>query len=442
MPLDPSISLQATVPNPTNYISGFLDLGRKKLELDKAKATYGADVSQRLAESQRAGIETGVAADTAASRVSAAQSTAGTAAAQMNSEQLENARKHAANIAQQMETLRQKPDLSRDDIVRSVLDSALNANAPNAAILQALQGIPDKGAPAETYQKFVMQSLSRAQQVSQHLSTVAPAPTMVSTGQEVIPVASGNPAVTGVPAGTPQGPPTQMQIPPTATTMGPGGQPVYRGPQPAAAQGPVPSGPAIGQVEGAVGPIQVATRHYEGIQQAAQAAPTRVAALQTIMQEAPKAVTGGGDYKRKIIQQLSGALGIATDEQTATDVMAKNLSLIAGQAGNTDAARSLAEMATPNYRMTKEAIQQTGQQLIGIEKKNLAAAQVFSGIPTNDPRYAERMVQWNKVSDPRLFEYASLPDDQKAAWMKKLSPGVRAELSMKARALDQMGVSP
>ena len=431
MPLDPSIALKTESINPTNLISGFLDLGLKKVNLDRQRATYDADVARSQAESN-------VAVGTQQPRIAQAQSQAGTAAAQMSQAQLANLRDHTANMVQQLETLRNDPQLSRDKVVRSIVDSAMNVGAPTAAIAQALQGLPDNNDP-NALKQFVTQGLVRAQQASAHLNSIAPPPAFINNGQQAVPVAAGNPAVTGVAPGTPQGPGVQMQIPPTAQTMV-NGQPQYVGPQ--GGQAAVPSGPAIGQVEGTVGPIQVATEHYKNVASEAQAAPTRIAALQTIQQEAPKAITGGGDWRRKILSQLSGVFGLANDEQTANDVMAKNLSVIAQQAGNTDAARALGEMANPNYHMTKDAIEQTGQQLIGIEKKRVAAQQFFSGLPTNDPRYSQRMAEWNKVADPRLFEYAALPADKKAEWMKRLSPGVKAELAMKAQKLHEMGVEP
>src|SRR6185295_15026103 len=54
MATDASIPLQGVQPNPTNFISGFLDLGQKKLNLDKSRATFNADVAQRIADSSSA----------------------------------------------------------------------------------------------------------------------------------------------------------------------------------------------------------------------------------------------------------------------------------------------------------------------------------------------------------------------------------------------------
>ena len=98
-------------------------------------------------------------------------------------------------------------------------------------------------------------------------------------------------------------------------------------------------------------------------------------------------------------------------------------------------------MANPNYHMTKEAIQQTGNQLLGIEYKKIAAQQAFTGIPTNSPEYAQKMAVWNKNADPRLWEYANLSPNEKAEW-KKRNAAILPQLAQKAKALDAMGVSP
>lgn len=197
MPLDPSIALKTESVNPTNLISGFLDLGLKKVGLDRQRATYDADVAKSQAESN-------VAVGTQQPRIAQAQSQAGTASAQMSQAQLANLRDHTANMVQQLETLRNDPQISRGKVVQSIVDSAMNVGAPTAAIAQALQGLPDGNDP-QALKQFVTQGLVRAQQASAHLNSIAPPPTMVNNGQQITPVASGNPAVTGVPAGTPQG---------------------------------------------------------------------------------------------------------------------------------------------------------------------------------------------------------------------------------------------
>jgi len=444
MPIDPSISLGVQQPNFANTIGSFLDLGNKQLQLQRGKATYGVDVAQREAESRSAQSRATVDQANVGPLIQQQAAQTISAMAKMSQDQLQNMRAHVANGMQQLGLLIQKPDLNYNDVEQSLKDTLQSQNAPLTAYVQAFQHLPPANASPDTLRQYIKQELLAGQTIASQLDKIAPPPVFVNNGQQTVPMASGNPALTGTPAGTPQGIPVQMQVPPTAITMGPGGQPTYVGAQPNQ-QTPIKAGPAIGQAEGTIGPIASNNAHYTQVMAEAKDAPTRIAALQTIMQEAPKAITGGGavgDVKRKILSSWANLYGVDTGPQTATDVMAKNLAIIAGNAGNTDAARSLGEMGTPNYHMTKEAIDQTGAQLLGIDKKKLAAQQLFQGMQTNDPAYAAIRAKWDSASDPRLFEYAALPPEDKKAWMAKLSPGVRAELAMKAKALHDLGVTP
>lgn len=440
MPLDPSISLQTKGIDLTHRLSSFLDIGRKGVALDRETATLAADIDRAKYESARAGTEADVAARTADPRVSQAQSVAGSAAANMSIDKLNEVRAHLSNSAQEMTGLRDKEDLSQADIIASMTRTAAAQKAPRAALLQGIGGIPESDDP-EILRRYILQNLNKVQSAGAQLDRMAPPVAMVPTGGETVPVTTGSPELAVQTPGAKAGPGIRNTLPPTATTMR-GNQPVYLGAPPGGQPGTVPSGPGIGQTEGITGPVQVATKHYGDVTAAAEAAPTRIASLQTIKQEAPAAVTGGGDYRRKILQQLSGLFGIANDEQTANDVMAKNLAVIAGQAGNTDASRALAEMGSPNYHMTKDAIEQTANQLIGIERKKIAAQQFFSGLPTNDPQYTARMVEWNKLADPRLFEFASMTPSEQFAAMSKLKPGVRADLILKSEALHKLSAKP
>ena len=165
--------------------------------------------------------------------------------------------------------------------------------------------------------------------------------------------------------------------------------------------------------------------------------------MQTIKSEAPAAVTGGGDYRRKFISQISGLFGIANDAQTSNDVMAKNLAVLASQAGNTDAARSLGEMANPSFHMTADAVKKTSDQLIGIEAKKVAAQRLFTGTPTNIPEYAQKLQEWNAHSDPRAFEYArKSPAEQAVMKAEMVKAGTWSELQLHGMALHKMGVTP
>lgn len=449
MPIDAgyaSIPLQIQSPNPTTMISSFLDLGKKKIELDKSRETFDADVARTKALSRQAETEAGVSAGTAASRVSSAQSAAGTAAAQMSGAELENMRAHVSNAVQQMETLRQDPQLTREKVIGSIITSALNSKAPTAAIAQALQGLPDGDDP-QALHGFITKALVRAQSAATHLGVTNPSPQFLSNGQQTVPVATGNPALTGVAPGTPQGVPTQQQLPPTTPTMI-AGQPGYLGPQaapPAPNAPPIASGPRLGQAEAVSGQVTPLVKHYESVVADATAAPTRIGILQEIKGLAPAAVTGDATTLKNIVSKLAGYVGMdsATIAQTATDVLAKEAALLASKGGNTDMARLLNEAATPNGKMTKEAIYKTADQLIGLEKRAQAAQPYFAGTPADSALYAQKKALWDKNADPRAFEYAGkTPAEQSRMKADMQKAGTWDALRQKMVQLHAMGVEP
>ncbi len=215
MPLDPSIALQIQSPNPANMISGFVDLGRKKLDLDKSRATYATDVAERKAQSSSAVSKATV--DEANVNPLIQQQAAHTqgAKAVASQQELEALRAHAANITQQLGPLSQDPEISYGKVLKTVQDAAIAQGAPAAAVAQSLQGVP-RTDDKDELRKFVAQGLLRAQTISAQLEKLYPAPAMVNTGPTVQPVAAANPALSGIQPGTPQGAPVQMGVSPGA----------------------------------------------------------------------------------------------------------------------------------------------------------------------------------------------------------------------------------
>lgn len=242
-------------------------------------------------------------------------------------------------------------------------------------------------------------------------------------------------------------------LPGTYTQLQPGpGTPVIRNGVPSiyGAQAPLQPGDATpqtsyapGQAEGVAGPVAVNNQHYQTVQQEAAPAATRIAALQTIREQIPQALMGGGGVG-DMLRKMYSVFGLGDNKTaTANDVMAKNLALLASQSGATDAARTFGEMQNPNAHITKEAAQKAASEMMGIEMKKQAAASYFSGVQTNSSEYASRMNMWNKYGDPRAFEFASLPPEGRAhmrAEMKKA--GTWDKLRNNIEHLHMMGVSP
>ena len=125
-------------------------------------------------------------------------------------------------------------------------------------------------------------------------------------------------------------------------------------------------------------------------------------------------------------------------EAATTDELMKNTKLLQLAGGNTDAARSLAEFANPNTKMTKEGINRVVDQLMGIEKMKVARAN-FLGQFTGDPgKYAQAMDNFRQISDPRIFQEMTKEDVEKLR--KSMSPRERQEMSERIRMARQLGV--
>ena len=171
---------------------------------------------------------------------------------QADTAQLDNTMRHMTNVIQSQQRLLTKPDLTSDDIVQSVQEHAKNAGTPESAIKQALQGLPKNGTPTEL-KSWLAQGLAKTLSAQAQLEKLYPAPQIVNTGQQQVPVAMANPYLSGVPAGTPMGQGIQSQLPPTTPVITPSGAPGYLGPQGQAPQSQPQQG---GQGGGGQTPIQ------------------------------------------------------------------------------------------------------------------------------------------------------------------------------------------
>ena len=118
--------------------------------------------------------------------------------------------------------------------------------------------------------------------------------------------------------------------------------------------------------------------------------------------------------------------------------MAKNSKLLALAGGNTDAARALAELANPNTKMTKEGINRVTDQLIGIEKMNIARANYLGPFSSNQAEYARRSSAFNQVADPRLFQ--EMTPAEVAKLKASMSEAERKQLSERVRLARQLGI--
>ena len=316
-------------------------------------------------------------------------------------------------------------DVARDSVAQLIFQAAQD---PASLVPELVQSIKIAQGPGATSQQMF------------------PAPQMLNTGQVAQPVAAGNPAMTGVPVGTPQGVATPMEPPPTTPVfreiapgvMAPGILGSNRTP------GFVQTGPALGQPEAVQGRVVPNVKFYADVQAAAAAAPQRITQLQEIKSLAPQAVTGDANFKRQVFSKLAGYLGVVFDptSQTATDELVKATAQLMDRAGATDAAREVAAMATPNYKMTKEAINTVSSALIGLENRNLAASKYFTGVPQDGAEFDKRFQTWNNIPQrDKAFMFMALPVDEKTAAAQKMRGTPQAkEIAAGIRAIEALGL--
>lgn len=297
----------------------------------------------------------------------------------------------------------------------------------------------------------VIQTIRNGVQQGQTLATQgqqlnAPAQ-YINTGQMAVPIYQ-SPYQGGGPGRTPA---VQMQLPPgtelvarpgdetglppgTKYLLGPQGQ--SRGVTPEQMSRPY----ATGQAPAEMAATQVTNADWADTSKRAADAQQRIGIFQNIKKFAPDAFTGVGGSRKELAAGVLNAAGIPAyeAEKVSTEELAKNSALLALAGGNTDAARALAEIATPNKKLNEKAIKDIANQMIGIEKMAQAKAQFLGPVSGDQAKYQERLAVFNQVADPRLFQ-ESTPED--VAKMKaRMSPDEIRDFGNRVKLLKQMGL--
>lgn len=174
----------------------------------------------------------------------------------------------------------------------------------------------------------------------------------------------------------------------------------------------------------------------------ARDAQPRITIFQNIKKFAPDSFTGVGGQRKELAAGILNAIGIPAyeAEKISTEELAKNSALLALAGGNTDAARALAEVATPNKKLNEKAILAIADQMIGIEKMKMARANFLSPVQNDAAQYSQRQQQFNSLADPRLFQDMSREDVEKLR--KSMTPAQQAEMSAKIKQAKQLGIIP
>jgi hypothetical protein len=232
----------------------------------------------------------------------------------------------------------------------------------------------------------------------------------------------------------------ETQIPPTTEIVKPTGERQLIGPmsQRGGSQLATNLGPAQTALLGAGG-TTIAADFANTVKDAAEA-PSRVAIFQNIKKFAPDSFTGVGGQRKELAAGILNAVGIPAYEQEKvnTEELAKNSALLALAGGNTDAARALAEIATPNKKLNEKAILAIADQMIGIENMKIARANYLTPVQNDATQYGQRKLQFDQIADPRIFQEMTREDVAKLK--ASMSEAQQAELTRKIRLARQLKV--
>ena len=408
-----------------------LALQAKQLELQQAQQLNPLAIQRAQAELKGAQANANVASGTEQPRISASISDA-------DVKRVQALKEFQSNAARQLLGLATKDNLTYQDITDSMSKTLKDSGAGEDAIKQSMAQIPKSGTPAEL-RLWVGRNGLQSLEASAHIDKLYPAAQAINTGAATVPMTAGGALAVQAP-GQQMGTGIETQLPPTTTVAGPLGETTYLGPQSQRPAGPVQAGvgPATTNIQADLGTTLSAD--WSATSQKASEAPQKIAIYQNIKKLIPESYTGALSEKKQFVANLAQSLGIPYNilESSSTDELAKNTKLLQLAGGNTDAARGLAELASPNTKMTKEGMLRVTNQLIGQESFNAAKSNFLQSAIGNPITYQNKLLQWNNSADPRFFQEMSQEEANKM--MQALSPAELTALRQKRAMAKQLGI--
>jgi len=406
-------------------------------------------------EVTRAKAEANVAKGTEAPRITSSEQAAQTATVGTESAKLDFATKQVNAVAGRLTSLINNPLIITAEQNPKAVDATQLTNVVKkyGEEQAAAMGIP-KDKADQLLQPYLEQATTNPAGIRQFLkdkllSTLdqgSRLTAMQPSGQGVNTGAGGYTVQTGqfgpyVPGQILPGTAFEQQVPPTQGVVNPQtGATELLGTLSQRKNQPIVTGlgPAQTSLLGAGG-TTIASDFTNTVKEAAEA-PSRIAIFQNIKKFAPEAFTGVGGQRKELAAGILNAIGISAfeAEKVSTEELAKNSALLALAGGNTDAARALAEVATPNKKLNEKAILGIADQMIGIDNMKVAKANYLTPVKDDATQYSQRQLQFNQIADPRIFQEMTAQDVAKLK--ASMSDAQQAELTRKIRLARQLGI--
>ncbi|WP_146123560.1 hypothetical protein [Burkholderia multivorans] len=189
------------------------------------------------------------------------------------------------------------------------------------------------------------------------------------------------------------------------------------------------------------------TKKWGALNEANSQAQNTISYLQNIHDLASKATLGQQSDKLNFINGLLSLAGSekATNMVTANDLLNKYSNQIVARLGTgglgTDAARAILQSAYPNAHMTKGAIDEAVQNLVGASQMTQAKARLLQGDynSRNPQAYNQKEMIFDQNADPRIWQYKNISDPNARKAFAKQVLQQDPNFGAKIKALEGIG---
>ena len=169
---DTSIAMGVKPPTPIS-LSDMLNIARGAQAYQQQQKLNPVELETAESEKERSLLGQSLARETLAPKIKQQEYATESAGTQLNTQKLENTKKHFENVIQNISTLMTKPNLTRDDIINRATEINKNAGGNEQSLKQTLTGLPETDDVNEL-RAFLAQGLTKSIGGLSQLDKLAP----------------------------------------------------------------------------------------------------------------------------------------------------------------------------------------------------------------------------------------------------------------------------
>ena len=140
--IDPSISLNVKPPQAIS-LADMLNIARGAQAYQQQQKLNPVELETAESEKEKSLLGQKLARETLEPKIEQQKFQTESAGTQLNTQKLENTKKHFENVVQNISTLITKPDLTREDIINRATEINKNAGGNEQSLKQTLAGLPE-----------------------------------------------------------------------------------------------------------------------------------------------------------------------------------------------------------------------------------------------------------------------------------------------------------